>query len=113
VTVATLLAVCSGVAFIAYGVSCLSSEWMKAEFTRFGLERLRVLTGMLEVLGGGGLLTGLFWPPALWLSSGGLALLMLLGVGVRLRINDGIGKTLPALVLMLVNLWILLASWPS
>lgn len=86
---------------------------MRAEFTRFGLERLRVLTGALEVLGGVGQLAGLAWPPALWLSSGGLALLMLLGIGVRVRVDDSVLQILPALGLMLVNVFLLFASWPT
>ena len=48
----------------------------------------------------------------MWLSSGGLALLMMLGVGVRVRVKDSLLQTLPALVLMLVNGFILFASWP-
>jgi len=112
VTLHSTLAFCTGAAFVAYGLSCLRSESMKAEFRRFGLERLRVLTGVLEVLGGLGLLVGLVWPPAMWLSSGGLALLMMLGVGVRVRVKDSLLQTLPALVLMLVNGFILFASWP-
>jgi uncharacterized membrane protein YphA (DoxX/SURF4 family) len=112
VIVIPLLAACTGAAFVTYGISCLGSERMKAEFRRFGLERFRVLTGALEVLGGVGLLAGLLWPPALWISSGGLALLMMLGVGVRVRMNDGLLQTLPALLLMLVNASILFASWP-
>jgi len=113
VTLHRSLAFCVGAAFLAYGLSCLRSESMKAEFRRFGLARLRVLTGVLEVLGGLGLLVGLVWPPAMWVSSGGLAVLMMLGVGVRTRANDSLLQTLPALVLMLVNSFILFASWPS
>ena len=111
-TLRSLLALCTGTAFVAYGLSCLRSEAMKAEFRRFGLERFRMLTGVLEVLGGLGLLVGLLWPLAMWLSSGGLALLMMLGISVRVRVNDSFTQTLPALVLMLVNGFILFASWP-
>jgi uncharacterized membrane protein YphA (DoxX/SURF4 family) len=69
VNAVTALAVCSGLAFVVYGAMCLTSASMQAEFTRFGLERFKVLTGILEMLGGVGLLVGLKWPPALWLSS--------------------------------------------
>jgi hypothetical protein len=65
-----------------------------------------------EMLGGIGLLVGLVWLPAMWLSSGGLAVLMMLGVWVRARINDSLLQTLPALVLLLVNGFIRFASWP-
>ena len=70
----TVLAAGSGVAFVVYGVLCLGSPSMEAEFVRFGLSRFRVLTGVLEVLAGVGLLVGLRWSPALWLSAGVTAL---------------------------------------
>lgn len=104
------LVLASGVTFLFYGVLCLASPFMKREFERFGLRQFRVLIGVLEILGGLGLLVGLGWPLALWLSSGGLALLMLCGVAVRLRIGDTLPQTLPALVLMVVHLYILAAS---
>lgn len=107
----TVLAVGSGLAFVAYGVLCLGSASMQAEFVRFGLERFRVLTGILEVMAGVGLLVGLKWPPALWLSSGGLAVLMLCGVIVRVSVNDRLVDMLPALILMIVNGYILRVSW--
>ncbi|MEP7118547.1 MAG: hypothetical protein ABI880_13240 [Acidobacteriota bacterium] len=105
-----LLTVFSSATFLGYGLWCLTSLSMEREFTRFGLTNLRVLTGSLEVLGGVGLLVGLKWPPALWLSSGGLALLMLCGVGVRVSVGDGLVQTLPALALMLLNLYVLAAA---
>ena len=109
----SVLTVCSGVMFLGYGLLCLISPSMEREFTRFGLAHLRVLTGSLELLGGLGLLVGLRWPPALWLSSGGLALLMLCGVGVRLGVSDGLVQILPALALMLLNSYILVVALRS
>jgi uncharacterized membrane protein YphA (DoxX/SURF4 family) len=113
VNAVTLLAAGSGVAFVVYGVLCLTSASMHAEFVRFGLERFRALTGILEVLAGVGLVVGLKWPPALWLSSGGLAMLMLCGVIVRISVNDRLIDMLPALILMCANGYILLASQPA
>ena len=109
----TVLAAGSGVTFVVYGALCLASPSMQAEFVRFGLARFRVLTGILEVLAGVGLLVGLKWPPALWLSSGGLAMLMLCGVIVRISVNDRLVDMLPALILMFANGYILLASHPA
>jgi uncharacterized membrane protein YphA (DoxX/SURF4 family) len=110
VNLLSVLTVFSGVTFLGYGLLCLMSQSMEREFTRFGLAHLRVLTGSLELLGGAGLLVGLKWPPALWLSSGGLALLMLCGVGVRLNVGDSAGQSVPALGLMLVNLYLFVAA---
>ena len=99
-----------GVTFLIYGGLCLSSLSMVEDFQRFGLERLRMLTGLLEVLGGSGLLVGLKWRPALFLSSAGLSLLMLIAFGVRLKMRDSIVQSLPSLALMLVNAYILVKS---
>jgi uncharacterized membrane protein YphA (DoxX/SURF4 family) len=90
-------------AFIAYGSSLLFSSAMVADFERFGLTRFRVLTGVLEILGGAGVLFGLRWPPLLQFSAAGLCLLMLGGAVVRLRSGDAPFTTVPALLLMLVN----------
>ena len=109
-SLAWALTVCSSVAFLAYGLLCLASPSMEREFARFGLAPLRTLIGSLEMLAGFGLLVGLKWPPALWVSSGGLALLMLCGVGVRVSVGDSAVQMLPALGLMLVNLYVLVAA---
>lgn len=100
----------SSFAFLIYGALCLSSLSMHGEFERFGLENLRSLTGILEVLGGVGLLVGFKWAPALWVSSGGLSLLMLAGLGARIRVGDGFLRCLPAAVFMILNLFILIES---
>jgi uncharacterized membrane protein YphA (DoxX/SURF4 family) len=113
VTLLTALVIFSAVAFLAYGALCLGADSMRREFTRFGLEHFRILTGLLEVLGGVGLLVGLWWPPALLMASAGLTLLMLCGVGVRIWIKDSFLQTLPALFFLLVNLYILLKCWPA
>jgi uncharacterized membrane protein YphA (DoxX/SURF4 family) len=96
--------------FLIYGALCLFSNGMEAEFERYGLSRFRRLTGALEVLGGAGLLVGLRVPIVLVLASGGLALLMLLGVITRIRVRDPLLETLPATVLMVMNGFILLVA---
>ena len=83
---------------------------MRREFARYGLDNLRVLTGVLEMLAGVGLLVGLWWPLALQVSSGGLALLMLFAIVARFRVRDSICVALPALTLLLANAYILLDS---
>jgi uncharacterized membrane protein YphA (DoxX/SURF4 family) len=112
VTLFTALTVLSGVAFVVYGISCVFSQSMAREFTRFGLAPFRVLVGALEVLGGTGLLLGLFWSlPLLAAAAAGLTLLMALGVGVRIRLRDGVLLTLPALVLFIVNGYLAIHAW--
>ena len=103
----TLLTCFSAAAFLVYGVLCLTSMSMVDDFRRFGLEHLRMLTGLLEVLGGTGLLVGLRWRPALLFASGGLALLMLIAFAVRLRMKDSFLLSLPSALFMLLNVFLL------
>lgn len=79
---------------------------MKAEFKRFGLERFGTLTALLELLGAVGLFIGLYNFQLSIISSGGLALLMLCGVLVRIKMKDSFLLTVPALVYFFINLYI-------
>lgn len=95
--------VVSMVAFLGYGAACLVPGVMNAEFERYGLPRLRVLTGSLEVAGALGLMAGHRFPTLGAAAAGGLALLMICGLLARLRIRDPFTAMLPATVLMLLN----------
>jgi hypothetical protein len=103
------LLVFSGLSFVAYGISCLISPHMRAEFTRFGLARFRPLVGSLELAGGcGQLLSWLF--PALGIgATSGLTALMLLGVITRIRVGDGLLVSLPAVAYLMLNAYLLVA----
>jgi hypothetical protein len=79
---------------------------MKEEFNRYGLRRFQKLTGVLEVLGALGLLLGLKFKILLTISAAGLALLMLLGFGVRIKIKDSFVQSFPAFFYMLLNFYI-------
>ncbi len=96
----------SVVLFLIYGAACLFAKGMEADFARFGLARVRLLTGALELLGALGLLVGQVIPELVIVSAGGLALLMALGVITRVRVRDSVLETLPAAVLMLLNAYI-------
>jgi len=93
--------------FLYYGLSVLVSDAMVADFERFGLSRFRRLTGSLEVLGSVGLMLGYLLPVLVVAASSGLTLLMVLGLATRYRARDRFTEALPALVLALVNLYIL------
>jgi len=105
------LAAFSGLSFVVYGLSCLRSRAMVREFERFGLANFRVLTGVLEVFGGAGVLIGLWYAPLLLIASAGLTVLMALGVGVRLRIRDGVLQTLPAFGFFVLNGYVAVEAW--
>lgn len=96
----------SSLSFIAYAISYFTSSHMKNEFKRFKLEKLGLLTIVLEILGAVGLLVGLYYKPLLLISSGGLSLLMFLGVIVRIKLKDSLWISLPALFYMGLNAYI-------
>lgn len=93
-------------AFLYYGLAVLFTGAMVDEFARYGLPQFRKLTGVLEVLGAAGLIAGYFIPGLTAAASGGLALLMLLGVIVRFRSGDSASQALQAFAMLLVNLFI-------
>lgn len=97
----------SAVAFLFYGVVCLSTSRMKVEFERYGLARYRHLVGALECLGALGLLVGYFNRPVLIVAAAGLALTMLMGIATRIRIGDSLVQTVPAIVLLIMNAFVL------
>ena len=90
---------------------------MKIEFERFGLKNWqRQLTGILQLSGAIGLTVGIFANEILAIiASGGLSLLMILGVGVRIKINDPPLEMIPAAFFAIINFIItyqLIAIYP-
>lgn len=106
----TIAAALSSVSFLLYGASLFGSRAMVAEFERYHLAPYRTLTGALEMAAGAGLLAGLFFRPLLLLSAGGLAGMMLGATVVRLRVGDRLVSAIPAVLLLCLNLFILLAA---
>ncbi|MFD1468339.1 DoxX family protein [Hymenobacter caeli] len=102
----TALILISSLSFLGYGVAYFVSPNMKNEFRRFGLGRVGIVAIIFELLGAVGLLVGLRSNPVLLFASGGLALLMFLGVAVRLKMKDSFLVSLPALFYMLLNAYI-------
>ncbi len=106
----TVLILLSSLSFLGYGISYFISPQMKIEFKRFGLEKVGALTAVLELLGAVGLLVGLKNQLILLIAAGGLSLLMFLGVVVRIKVKDSFLISLPALLFMILNLYIFYMS---
>jgi hypothetical protein len=102
----SFLTVSSALIFIAYGALCIFNNHMADEFKRYDLERFRILTGFLELFGGLGSIIGLYNLPIFFISTGGLSILMLLGVITRLKVKDSFSQIIPAFTLMLVNAYL-------
>jgi hypothetical protein len=101
--------------FLFYGVACLFAGAMVEEFERYGLSPFRRITGGLEVLGAGGLAAGYVVPAVGVMSAVGLSLLMLLGIGARIRVRDPLISMLPAGFLLGLNAFIAFtaAGWTT
>ena len=93
----------SGISFIFFGLACFYSDLFIDEFYRYGLSEHRTIVGFFQLLGGIGSILGFFDRRILIISSLGLSVMMLLGVGVRIKINDTFIQTLPALTYLSVN----------
>lgn len=107
----TVLALISAVAFLIYGALCLSSPYIKSEFKRYGLEKFRVTVGVLELVGAVGQVIGLYWPLVFLLASLGLFLMMVLAMILRIRLGDSFFQMMPALILMVINFYLLAVSY--
>ncbi|MDG1517643.1 MAG: DoxX family protein [Flavobacteriales bacterium] len=96
----------SSFSFFAYAFSYFNLPHMKNEFKRFGLEKMGLTTVLLEISGALGLLIGLKFDFILLISSLGLALLMLFGLIVRIKLKDSIRVSFPAFFYMVLNTYI-------
>ena len=93
------------ISFLFFGVTCLFGKRMITEFERFKLTKnQRILTGILQLIGVLGLIIGIKYTVIGFLASLGLALLMTAGFFVRLRIKDGVYRSSPALIYLILNL---------
>ncbi len=105
------LILCSAISFLGYGSACFLSGRLKREFDRYHLGSLRALTGGLQLCAALGLLAGLSQPWMGRAAAAGLALMMLVAVGVRIKIKDSLLQTTPALFYLALNAYLCLAAF--
>lgn len=84
---------------------------MRREFDRYRLGSQRPVVGGLQLAAAMGLLAGFSQPWMGRAAAGGLAVMMLVAVGVRIRINDTLTQTIPALVYLALNAYLSLAAF--
>ena len=101
----------SSVSFIFFGVVCVLSRYLLYEYERYGIVQLKGLIGILQMLGAAGLVVGFYMPWIGQFSAGGLAAMMLCGVGVRITIKDTLLQTIPACAYMVLNAYIAMAAY--
>jgi len=76
---------------------------MISEYERWGYQKHRIQIAILQLLAGLGLLIGSSSPILLALISSSLFLMMMVAVFVRIRINDTMINTLPAVFYAILN----------
>jgi uncharacterized membrane protein YphA (DoxX/SURF4 family) len=103
VVVLVVLALVSGLSFLYYGSKVLFRTASRGEFERYGVPAVRRSVGVLEVLGGTGVILGLAIAPLGALAAAGLTALMILGLIVRFRIHDAPRLMVPAASLGTLN----------
>lgn len=77
---------------------------MISEYERWGYKNQRIILGSCQLLGGLGLFVGLAIPPLLSVASFLLMCMMLTAVFVRVKLKEKIGKMLPAILYVALNL---------
>lgn len=104
-----------GLLFLLIGSMTVAGMNMFVEnFRRFGYPQwFRIVTGSLEVLGGIGLLIGIWLPGLAALASAGLTLVMLGAVLTHLRTKDPLKKIALAIVLEVLAIVIAVSYWPT
>ena len=96
------------VAFILYGLLTLFNEGMEKEFERLQIPQFKLLVGVTQLVGAGGLLCG-WWLP--WLgvvAAGGLCLQMIAGIMVRTLVKDNWVQAIQAALFALANGYLVL-----
>ena len=107
----TTLILFSAGSFLGYGLGCFFSAYLQAEFRRYRLEALCRLVGALQCAAAVGLIAGLFLPWIGQAAAGGLALMMLVALGVRVRIKDTVLQMLPAAGYLALNAYLCVAGF--
>ena len=107
----SVLILFSALSFLGYGTACFLSPYMKREFERYRLASQRTMIGVLQVCAAAGLLAGLSQPWMGRAAAAGLALMMLVAVGVRIRIKDTLLQTVPSLIYLALNAYLSLAAF--
>jgi hypothetical protein len=97
------LAAVSALAFFYYGGETLFANPPRGEFDRYGMPKVRVFVGSMQLLGAAGVAIGIFVAPVGAAAAGGLTLMMLLGLAARYKIRDAPRLMVPAGSLAVLN----------
>ena len=97
------LVLISAFSFLSYSARSFCSKIMIAEYSRWGLANKRVLISLLQLLAGIALIIGFSYLELLALTSFLLAVMMIGAITVRIKIEDSLLETLPAIFYAALN----------
>tara|TARA_B100001173_G_scaffold303712_1_gene306811 strand:+ start:349 stop:696 length:348 start_codon:yes stop_codon:yes gene_type:complete len=100
----------SAISFVIYSLHSVFSRRMILEFSRWGIGNLRILVASFQMLGGIGLLLGMYNVWLLCLVSFLLMLMMITAIIIRIRVRDSFLLTVPALIYALLSFIIFYSS---
>jgi uncharacterized membrane protein YphA (DoxX/SURF4 family) len=114
-TLIIIVQVVLGLLFLGIGSMTVAGRKMFVEnFQRFGYPQwFRVATGTLEVLGGLGLLIGIWFPWLAALASAGLTLVMLGAVVTEVRTREPLQKIVLPIVMGALAIVVSASYWPT
>ena len=114
-TLIIIVQVVLGLLFVLIGSMTVAGRKMFVEnFRHFGYPQwFRVVTGSLEILGGLGLLIGIWLPWLAALASAGLALVMLGAVSTHVRIREPLQKIALPIVMGALAVVVAVSYWPT
>ena len=104
-----------GLLFLVIGSMTVAGRKLFVEnFRRFGYPQwFRIVTGSLEVLGGIGLLIGIWLPWLAALASAGLTLVMLGAFLTEVRSREPLQKIVLPVVLGMLTIVVAVSYWPT
>ena len=110
-----IIQVVLGLLFVGIGSMTIAGRKMFVEnFRRFGYPQwFRIVTGSLEVLGGIGLLIGIWLPWLAALASAGLTLVMLGAVFTQVRTRESWQKVAFPLLVGMLAVVVAVSYWPA
>src|SRR5579884_2578017 len=114
-TLIIIIQVVLGLLFVSIGSMTVAGRKMFVDnFRQFGYPQwFRVVIGTLEILGGLGLLVGIWLPALAVLASAGLMLLMLGAASTHVRVKEPLQKILLPLVLGALAIVVAVSYWPT
>tara|TARA_B100001758_G_scaffold207365_1_gene188464 strand:- start:5468 stop:5815 length:348 start_codon:yes stop_codon:yes gene_type:complete len=101
----------SAISFVVYSLNSVFSRRMISEFSRWGVGNLRILVACFQMLGGIGLLLGMYNIWLLCLVSFLLMIMMIIAIIIRIRVNDSFFLIFPALIYAVLSFIIFYSSF--